>query len=342
METELLQALGRLNPSNQRLIRELVWKLAQLDQLTIPEQYDAALEYTSQLVNWLTYLVTAGRSPYTISHYRRYVERLLQEHPHPTRVHLEAFLARTVASGRQPATVAIIAYAVKSFFGYLADTEVITNNPAAKLSRPRVPLRTRQAPTPEQVTSLLAAPKNQRHQFMLLLMVDCGLRVSEVASVEVDNIDLSHKVLRVVGKGSKERYVPFSDITAMAIDDQLSCLEAAAYAGPWLFPGRYPSQHASSRAIEAYLAQLCSHQGMAKITPHHLRHYFATMMLSHGASLKATSAMLGHARASTTTDIYWHIIDQKEIAEQHEKYSPVKLSTKGVEVSFSMFRGEGL
>ena len=328
METELLQVLGRLAPSNQRLIRELVWKLAQLDQLTIPEHYDAALDYTSELDNWLTHLVAAGMSPNTISHYRRYVERLLREFPHPTRVHLEAFLARAVASGRQPGTVAFITYAIKSFFGYLADTEVITTNPAAKLSSPQVPLRTRKAPTSAQVTSLLAAAKNQRHQLMLLLMVDCGLRVSEVASAEVANIDLSHKLLRIIGKGSKERCVPFSDVTAREIQAQLIYLEAAAYAGPWLFPGRDPGQHVSIRAIDDYLAQLCAQNDIARITPHQLRHYFATMMLSHGASLKATSAMLGHARASTTTDIYWHIFDQKEIADQHEKYSPVKLSTK--------------
>jgi site-specific recombinase XerD len=306
------------------LVRELTWKLCQLEQLAIPEDHDSRLDYAACFDRWLQYLVTAGFSPNTIAPYARYVRWLLIDYQHPTKAHIDAYLARMVASGRKPSTIAFVTHAIRGFFAFLVDRDIATTNPAIKLHAPRVPQEIRQAPRPEIVQQLLAIPKKPRHQLMLLLMIDCGLRLSEVARARIDLIDLSQRLISVVGKGSKHRQTPFSQITALAISEHLSDLSDASYTGPWLFPGMDPAKPAALRTIDDYFATLCRRAGIQPITPHHLRHYFATQMLSHGANLKATSAILGHASPSTTANVYWHLIDQQEIIDQHAKYSPLK------------------
>ena len=321
---DMLDIFARLSPSNQRLVRELIWKLCQLEQLSTPEDHDSRLDYQACLGQWLQHLVTAGRSPNTIAAYARYLRWLLTDYPHPTKPHIDAYLARMVTSGRKPATVAMVTYALKSFFSFLLERDIATTNPSANLHAPHHPQEIRHSPKPEVVQQLLDIPKKPRHQLMLLLMVDCGLRLSEVATARIDFVDLPNRLITVTGKRRKQRHTPFSPITAFAMRQHLGDLTQADYTGPWLFPATDPTKPAALRTIDDYFAALCRRAGIQPITPHHLRHYFATHMLSSGASLKAVSTMLGHARTSTTADVYWHIIDQQEIIQQHTKFSPLK------------------
>jgi len=333
MEHRLLDNFARLSPSNQRLVRELIWKLCQLEQLAIPEDHDSRLDYGACLDRWLQHLVKEGFSPNTLALYSRYVSWLLVDYPHPAKSHIDAYLARMVASGRKPATVALVTNAVKSFFSYLIDEDIARTNPAARLHAPHRQLEIRQAPRPEIVQQLLDAEKKPRHQLMLMLMVDCGLRLSEVARARLDMVNLDSRLIIVLGKGKKQRQVPISQATAQVITEQLQGLKEASYAGPWLFPGMNPEKPAALRTIDDYLAGLCRRLGIRPITPHHLRHYFATQMMSHGASLKATSTILGHASPSTTANVYWHLVDQQEIIDQHAKYSPLQQHLKGAQCS---------
>jgi len=330
---QLLDNFARLSPSNQRLVRELIWKLCQLEQLAIPEDHDARLDYGACLDRWLQYLVKDGFSPNTLAIYSRYVSWLLIDYPHPTKPHIDAYLARMVASGRKPATIGLVTNAVKSFFSFLIDEDIARTNPAAKLHAPHRQLEIRQSPKPEIVQQLLDAEKKPRHQLMLMLMVDCGLRLSEVARARVDLIDLDSHLIIVLGKGKKgkkQRQVPLSEATAQVIKEHLQELKEAGYPGPWLFPGVNPEKPAALRSIDGYMAALCQRLGIQPITPHHLRHYFATQMLSHGANLKATSTILGHASPSTTANVYWHLVDQQEVIDQHSKYSPLQQHMKGI------------
>jgi len=326
---QLLDNFARLSPSNQRLVRELIWKLCQLEQLAIPEDHDSRLDYGACLDRWLHHLVTDGFSPNTLAPYSRYVSWLLIDYPHPTKTHIDAYLARMVASGRKPATIAMVTNAVKSFFSFLIDEDIAKTNPAAKLHAPHRQLEVRQAPKPEIVQQLLDAEKKPRHQLMLMLMIDCGLRLSEVAGARLDLIDLDTRLITVLGKGKKQRQTPFSAATGRVIQEHLQDLKGAAYTGPWLFPGVGPDKPAALRSIDDYMAALCRRLGIKPISPHYLRHYFATQMLSHGASLKATSTILGHASPSTTANVYWHLIDQQEVIDQHSKYSPLQQHLKG-------------
>jgi len=324
MNAELLTLLDRLSPSNQRLLRELIFKLAQLEQLATPEEHDAQMDYTTQIDPWLASLVNRGMSHHTIEHYGAYVRHFLDKYPHPRRTHIDAFLAEATTGGRQPGTIAAMVNALKSFFNYLRDAEVITTSPASRIQRPRLPRSLRKSPSSEQVTCILEAPKSPRHEAMLRLMVDCGLRVHELVTIRISNVDLANSLVTVMGKGKKERQVPMSPATTSIISHQIDAVSATGYDGDWLFPGQDPSRHASTDSVACYLERLCRKLEIPRISPHQLRHYFATQMLSSGASLKVTAEILGHAQASTTANIYWHVLDQKELVEQHARFGPLR------------------
>jgi integrase/recombinase XerD len=324
MNAELLTLLDRLSPSNQRLLRELIFKLAQLEQMATPEEYDAQLDYTTQIDPWLASLVNRGLSHHTIKHYGAYIRHFLDRYPHPRRAHINAFLAESAAGGKQPTTVANMVNALKSFFNYLRDVEVVSADLASRIQRPHLPRSLRKPPPSEQVSSVLEASKTPRHEAMVRLLVDCGLRVGELVTIRISNVDLEHRLLTVDGKGKKQRQVPVSSTQVSIISHQIDDIRIAGYDGDWLFPGQGPGSHASTDSVHSYLERLCRKVGIPRISPHQLRHYFATQMLSSGANLKVTSAILGHADASTTADIYWHILNQKELVDQHARFSPLR------------------
>jgi len=320
--TDFLSLIARLSPSKQRLVRELVWNLAQLERLTVPEDHDARLDYQSHVGPWLESLIARGYSKETIRHHRRQVERLLEVYPHPSQTLIETYLARMITAGREPATVARALETFRGFLGYLAERNITTSNPAAKVPRPQLPHKYRKPATPEQVRAMLEAQASLRHKAMLYLMVDCGLRVNELATALISNIDA--QMVTVVGKGSKTRQVPMSSETTQILNAHIGELRSLGYLGDWLFPGREPGAHITTDGVRDFVYRLSVKAGAGRLSPHQLRHYFATSILSQGANLKAVSIMLGHADTSTTVDTYWHILDQKEITDQHAKYSPLK------------------
>jgi site-specific recombinase XerC len=275
MDNNLLAVLGRLSPSNQRLIRELVWKLAQLEQLAAPELFDSTLNHQQQFHNWLTHLISAGTAPGTILHYRHAVLSLLESAPKPTRAHIEAYIAGLTVKGLAPGTIAFQVSAISSYFRFLADSDIIIVNPTARIRRPRQQRQLRKPPSEQQVLALMSYPKAHRFQTILLLFIDSGLRLSEAASLRIDSLPGPLKIISVLGKGNKPRQVPISSITAEAITAQLQHLQTAGYIGHWLFPSPDPSNHIGARSVDRYFDRLSAKLGF-KVTPHQLRHYFAT------------------------------------------------------------------
>ena len=321
---DAIALIARLSPSKQRLVRELVWNLAQLERLTIPEDHDARLDYHELTHQWLSYLVSRGLSGDTIRGYRGDIARLLAASPHPTQVHIEAYLASIITAGRQPGTVDRIVDSCHSFFGYLARLHIISINPSSDLSRPQLPKQPRKPPTDLQVQTLLAIPKDTRHQAIIVLMVDCGLRVAEVATARISETDTCQRLITVTGKKRKTRSIPMSHVTASFLTSYIDSLLHLGYSGDWLFPGQNPDSHIATDSIRDYMQKLCDRAGIGRVSPHQLRHYFATYMLTAGASLKAVSVMLGHENISTTTNTYWHIINERLMFDEHDKHSPMR------------------
>ena len=166
----------------------------------------------------------------------------------------------------------------------------------------------------------------------MLLLVDCGLRITELASIKLNNINLEDDSILINGKGGKTRTVYLSDTSVKHLKDYIS-----EFYNEYLFPANRSDanqQYRDRRVFEVCLTRLCERAGIERITPHQLRHYFATHTLSNGADVKAVSEMLGHADVGITLKIYHHV-NARAIRKMHRECSPlVKVRLDPAKVSW--------
>jgi integrase/recombinase XerD len=206
----------------------------------------------------------------------------------------------------------------KRYFRWALRERLITQDPTLRLQSARQPLRVPKTLTEAQVEALLAAPDvdtplGLRDRTMLELMYASGLRVSELVTLKVFQLGLNEGVLRVMGKGSKERLVPFGEVARDWIVRYVADARPAILAGQQsedLFvTGR---GHGMTRAMFWVIVkkQAAAAGITAPLSPHTLRHAFATHLLNHGADLRAVQMLLGHADISTTT-IYTHVARER-------------------------------
>ena len=220
----------------------------------------------------------------------------------------------------------------KRYFRWALREGLIAQDPTLKLLPARQPMRVPKTLSEAQVEALLAAPDTDtplglRDRTMLELMYASGLRVSELVGLKTIHVGLNEGVLRVLGKGSKERLVPFGELARDWLERWLTGGRPAvlgARQSEALFvtsAGRAPGT-AMSRVmfwglVKRYARQAGVH---APLSPHTLRHAFATHLLNHGADLRAVQMLLGHADISTTT-IYTHIARQR-LKDLHAQHHP--------------------
>jgi integrase len=148
-------------------------------------------------------------------------------------------------------------------------------------------------------------------------LLDTGLRMAEACSVRKANIDFQQLEIKVIGKGSKERRVPISPITAGLLKSWIEQDEQSL----WVFPANNAWGYWDERSFERSMRRVCKRYGIKPITPHALRHFFATHNLRNGARLEVVSRILGHASTSITADIYVHV-DSEDMHNTHKKFSP--------------------
>lgn len=218
--------------------------------------------------------------------------------------------------------------ALKGFFAFLVREGLIRRDSAADMESPRSRASLPQPLSVDEVESFLAAPSvdtpgGLRDKAMLEVLYATGLRVSELVGLEVGQVNLEIGYVRTMGKGSKERLVPLGD-TAKAWaqryldegrDRFLGCL-----ASPYLFLSRRGTKLSRQyfwRKVRDYSQEAEIHK---KISPHSLRHSFATHLLAHGADLRSVQMMLGHADISTT-EIYTHVTRER-LKKIHRAYHP--------------------
>ncbi|MEY2659692.1 MAG: hypothetical protein RLZZ123_864 [Pseudomonadota bacterium] len=220
----------------------------------------------------------------------------------------------------------------RRFFHWLLRERLIVADPTARILSARQPLRVPKAMSEAEVEALLAAPDESkplglRDRAMLELMYACGLRVSELVGLRRVDVLLGDQVLRVLGKGSKERLVPYGQVAA---DCLLRYLQEARPA----LVGERPEEalFVSSRGARSgqsmsrimfwnLVRKYALQAGIDRpLSPHTLRHAFATHLLNHGADLRAVQMLLGHADISTTT-IYTHIARER-LQQMHAKHHP--------------------
>ncbi len=226
-----------------------------------------------------------------------------------------AFLAEGLSSGRISArTNARFLSCYRRFFRYLLREGQVSADPTCQIEHPRV---SRPLPTvisEQEVERLLDAPDREdplqlRDAAMLELIYACGLRVSELVTLKQVNLSLGQGGVRVMGKGGKERLVPVGDEALSTLGEYIArgrpALDAAG-ANPYLFPGKKGGP-LTRQAFWYRIKHYALSANISKnLTPHGLRHAFATHLVNHGADLRAVQLLLGHADLSTT-QIYTHV-----------------------------------
>jgi len=221
---------------------------------------------------------------------------------------VRAWLAALHGRGLDAVSVARKLAAVRSCFRFLARRGVVDRNPARDVRGPRLPRRLAGF-LPVDETHLLVEARavggdaRARDRAVLELLYATGLRVSELAGLDLDAVDRRERTVRVVGKGRKERIVPFGGKAAAALDAWLARRGAAAGA---LFVSRRGGR-LGVRTLHTVVRRAARAAGLTRrVTPHTLRHSFATHLLDAGADLRAIQELLGHSRLSTTQR-YTHV-----------------------------------
>ncbi|MEH3055023.1 MAG: tyrosine recombinase [Patulibacter minatonensis] len=278
--------------------------------------YAAAVE---DLLAWLT--VERGRSRNTIAAYRtdlqRLGARLLDQGIDPLAAdhsQLAAYLAELADDGRSVATLRRHTASVRQLYGFLVAEGQLAVDPTVDLRPPRERRAAPEALTRDEITAVIDSVAGDgalalRDRMLLELLYASGLRVSELITLELRHIDLEDGLLQVVGKGDKERRVPFGSAARSAIRNYLLSGRPALLrdtAAPWLALNARGGR-LSRQAVHATVQDAGRRAGLPQdIGPHAIRHTFATHLLAGGCDLRVLQEMLGHASVATT-QIYTHV-----------------------------------
>ncbi|KGM52964.1 recombinase XerD [Lysobacter concretionis Ko07 = DSM 16239] len=239
------------------------------------------------------------------------------------------YLAWRTAQRYSPRSNARLLSALRAFFAWQVRRGERRDDPTALLDPPRLPRSLPKALAESQIEALLATPDVEtdtglRDRAMLELMYACGLRVSELANLPSTAINLRQGVLRVTGKGSRERLVPLGEEAQHWLERYLARARPRLAAGRSLAPlflepdGDAPSRQQLWQRVKRYAA--AAGIDPARISPHGLRHSFATHLLNHGADLRALQMLLGHSSLSTT-QIYT-LVAREQLKKLHAKHHP--------------------
>jgi integrase/recombinase XerC len=266
---------------------------------------------------------------------------------------LRGFLGELHKQGRSRASAARKLAAVRSFLGYLRREAIIADDPGSLVATPKRDIRMPAHLSEGEMTALVEAPAgdtplSRRDRAILELFYASGLRLSELVGLDVEDVNLGAKMVRVLGKGGKERIVPFNGSTAKAIRAYLNDREGLvrrpgavrrvrlqadrdhgpAKAGHYLREGKrdplfvnYRGGRLTVRSVDRLVRRYVALSSLRTgISPHALRHSFATHLLQRGADLRAIQELLGHARLSTTQR-YTHV-NAAQLLEVYRKSHP--------------------
>lgn len=272
----------------------------------------------------------------TLEAYGRDVDRLLAylhgEGIRPeeaTLSDLQTFAATLHEVGIGPWSQARILSGVRSFYRFMVIDGYMTDDPTELLESPVLGEHLPEFLTPEEVDQLedsidLSKPEGHRNRAMIEVMFSCGLRVSELVTLQWSQLYEEERYVRVLGKGSKERLVPISERALKEIENYLpwrNSLKIKAGEESYVFLNRRGA-HLTRTMVLIMLKRQAEEAGIRKtISPHTLRHSFATALLEGGADLRVIQALLGHESIGTT-EIYTHISMQtlrREVLEHHPR-----------------------
>ena len=245
-----------------------------------------------------------------------------------SRIDLLDYLAVLSLAGRKPRSAARLVSCLRQFYQHLLRQGLIAEDPSARLDAPKLGRPLPKTLTEAEVDALLTAPptddpRGQRDRAMLEVLYATGLRVTELVTLTPQSVSLVQGVVRVVGKGDKERLVPLGEEAVAWLDRYL------AAARPDILQGRvcgylFPTSRSCCMTRQAFwllIKRYALEAGISKtLSPHTLRHAFATHLLNHGADLRVVQMLLGHSDLSTT-QIYTHVARER-LKQVHARHHP--------------------
>lgn len=256
----------------------------------------------------------------------------LNEEPKLTDItiaHLKAFISWLNELGMQASTQARVISGLKAFFAYLMLEDVISNDPTALLEAPKLSRKLPDTLNIYEINELITAidaskPEGMRNKAIMEVLYGCGLRVTELTELRISGLFPQIEFIKVIGKGNKERLVPIGGVALKLLDIYIN--EVRVHANikkgheDFIFLNRFGAK-LSRISIFNLIKSLAVATGLKKtISPHTLRHSFATHLIEGGADLRAVQEMLGHS-SITTTEIYTHI-DRDYLREVITQFHP--------------------
>lgn len=234
---------------------------------------------------------------------------------------IENYLMHMYMEHKKVATVNRALSAIRSFFNFACIEGWIKKNPMLHIENPKHNRKLPNTLNLEEIMKLLDVTttifehEGIREKSMIMLLYGSGLRVSEMIALKWQHVDMPF--LRVLGKGSKERLVPLSKQTHQTLQQW----HQFATPSPWIFPSTDPQQHVTRQRVFQIIKKLTRKVGLKGVSPHVLRHAFATHILENGANLLSIKKMLGHKNLSTT-EIYMHV-NKRGLRNTVQKYHPL-------------------
>jgi len=267
--------------------------------LGFEEATSAFLEYLSSYRGYSIHTVKAYARD--LRELRGFLARRHRSVKRPDQVRREMVVQFAISlKGQAPLTVRRKVAAVASFYGFLQDTSGAAANPARGLPLPKVAKSLPLCLTEEQARALLEAGHTPWHRAMLALLLFAGLRRSELTAITLDDTDLANAQLLVRGKGAKQRVVPLTPVVIEAIREYLPCRPQTD--SDHLFVSRVGGRPIHGRVAGRMLDRVLERAGLDHegITPHRLRHTFATHLIRSGVDIRTVQELLGHADLQTT------------------------------------------
>lgn len=279
-------------------------------------------------------------SPHTLKAYQRDISRLMgfidaqriTAWGSLDEQHIRQFVSQLHRQGMGGKSIQRLLSSLRRLFRYLQVNQLISSNPAAHVRAPRSERRLPEVMHPQQLQQLLNTrteqPLELRDHAILELLYAGGLRLSELISLNIQDIDWGSRQLQVLGKGRKQRHCPFGRAAETALKKWLKCRDNLVKSGENALFISKSGNRLSASSIRARIHKLCREKGIEqRVYPHLMRHSFASHMLEASQDLRAVQELLGHAHLKTT-QIYTHL-DFQQLAKTYDAAHPRALKGRG-------------
>ena len=316
---EIEKRLNDFVPTNmaKRILAEADDAMQSFDVITIREGNDKDGEDLIKL--FLEAKECEGRSKGTLSQYKKILGKMQKAIGVPiksvTVYHLRSFLMAEKERGLTPGTIENIRSTCSSFFGWLHAEGIIERNPTSNLAPTKQPKEIRMPFTAVEVEKLRDSVETLRDAALIDFLLATGCRVSEVCSIDRNDIDFHSLRLKVTGKGSKQRTVYLDDVTAMRLTKYLKSRNDFS---PALFDGR-GTQRMTPSGVRKTLTAIAKRAGVENVHPHRFRRTLATNLIDHGMSVQEVATILGHDKLDTTMGYVF--INQRNVENSYRRFA---------------------